>query len=83
MARSRGYRLSRSLINLGGTLQLLWQLSWEVNPHAIQNFTFFVSRSSIGNNQLYESDPMENNNRTLKKMAMPDVLYQPWCIQYP
>ncbi|RDX93902.1 hypothetical protein CR513_23769, partial [Mucuna pruriens] len=26
---------------------------------------------------------MENNNKTLKELAMLDVLYQPWCIQYP
>ncbi|RDX91072.1 hypothetical protein CR513_27001, partial [Mucuna pruriens] len=26
---------------------------------------------------------MENNERTLKEMATPDVVYQPWCIQYP
>ncbi|RDX68937.1 hypothetical protein CR513_52021, partial [Mucuna pruriens] len=26
---------------------------------------------------------MENNERTLKELATPDVMYQPWCIQYP
>ncbi|RDX93811.1 hypothetical protein CR513_23879, partial [Mucuna pruriens] len=26
---------------------------------------------------------MENNGRTLKELATPDVVYQPWCIQYP
>ncbi|RDX84777.1 hypothetical protein CR513_34127, partial [Mucuna pruriens] len=27
---------------------------------------------------------MENNNeRTLNELATPDVVYQPWCIQYP
>ncbi|RDX82299.1 hypothetical protein CR513_36935, partial [Mucuna pruriens] len=25
---------------------------------------------------------MENNDRTLKELATPDVLYEPWCIQY-
>ncbi|RDY06136.1 hypothetical protein CR513_09918, partial [Mucuna pruriens] len=25
----------------------------------------------------------ENNDRTLKELATPDVVYQPWCIQYP
>ncbi|RDY11796.1 hypothetical protein CR513_03494, partial [Mucuna pruriens] len=24
---------------------------------------------------------MENNDRTLKELATPDVVYQPWCIQ--
>ncbi|RDX81452.1 hypothetical protein CR513_37871, partial [Mucuna pruriens] len=26
---------------------------------------------------------MENNDRTLKELATPNVEYQPWCIQYP
>ncbi|RDX99343.1 hypothetical protein CR513_17620, partial [Mucuna pruriens] len=26
---------------------------------------------------------MDNNDRTLKELATPDVVYQPWCIQYP
>ncbi|RDX76344.1 hypothetical protein CR513_43672, partial [Mucuna pruriens] len=26
---------------------------------------------------------MENNERTLKELATLDVVYQPWCIQYP
>ncbi|RDY06541.1 hypothetical protein CR513_09457, partial [Mucuna pruriens] len=26
---------------------------------------------------------MQNNDRTLKELAIPDVVYQPWCIQYP
>ncbi|RDX83323.1 hypothetical protein CR513_35764, partial [Mucuna pruriens] len=30
------------------------------------------------------AEQMENNNkRTLKELATPDVVYQPWCIQYP
>jgi len=24
-----------------------------------------------------------DNNQTLKELATPDVVYQPWCIQYP
>ncbi|RDY00243.1 hypothetical protein CR513_16600, partial [Mucuna pruriens] len=26
---------------------------------------------------------MENNDKTLKELATPDVVYQPWCIKYP
>ncbi|RDY05159.1 hypothetical protein CR513_11032, partial [Mucuna pruriens] len=29
------------------------------------------------------AEQMENNERTLKELATPDVVYQPWCIQYP
>ncbi|RDX94408.1 hypothetical protein CR513_23214, partial [Mucuna pruriens] len=39
----------------------------------------FVSSSNI----FAESEQMENNDRTLKELATPDVVYQPWCIQYP
>ncbi|RDX82922.1 hypothetical protein CR513_36231, partial [Mucuna pruriens] len=38
-----------------------------------------VSSSNI----FTESGQMENNDRTLKELATPDVVYQPWCIQYP
>ncbi|RDX94159.1 hypothetical protein CR513_23484, partial [Mucuna pruriens] len=34
-------------------------------------------------NHFAEPEQMENNDRTLKELAMPDVVYQPWCIQYP
>jgi len=27
-------------------------------------------------------DIMADNNRTLQELATPDVVYQPWCIQY-
>ncbi|RDY04924.1 hypothetical protein CR513_11284, partial [Mucuna pruriens] len=30
-----------------------------------------------------KSEPMENNDRTLKELTTLDVMYQPWCIQYP
>ncbi|RDX84916.1 hypothetical protein CR513_33966, partial [Mucuna pruriens] len=30
-----------------------------------------------------EPGQMENNDRTLKEFATLDVMYQPWCIQYP
>ncbi|RDX65448.1 hypothetical protein CR513_55894, partial [Mucuna pruriens] len=32
---------------------------------------------------LLQSQGMENHDRTLKELATPDVVYQPWCIQYP
>ncbi|RDX89981.1 hypothetical protein CR513_28205, partial [Mucuna pruriens] len=34
-------------------------------------------------NNFEESDQIENNDRTMKELATPDVVYQPWCIQYP
>ncbi|RDY07604.1 hypothetical protein CR513_08259, partial [Mucuna pruriens] len=38
-----------------------------------------VSRSNI----FTEPGQMENNDKTLKELATLDVVYQPWCIQYP
>ncbi|RDX97748.1 hypothetical protein CR513_19459, partial [Mucuna pruriens] len=34
-------------------------------------------------NNFAESEQMENNDRTLKELDTLDVVYQPWCIQYP
>ncbi|RDX90224.1 hypothetical protein CR513_27932, partial [Mucuna pruriens] len=34
-------------------------------------------------NSFAEPEQMENNDRTLKELATPDMVYQPWCIQYP
>ncbi|RDX94236.1 Retrovirus-related Pol polyprotein, partial [Mucuna pruriens] len=30
-----------------------------------------------------ELGQMDNNDRTLKELATLDIVYQPWCIQYP
>ncbi|RDY00037.1 hypothetical protein CR513_16828, partial [Mucuna pruriens] len=62
----------------------------------IRNTTVQTSINSVAeSNHLYtdnlvsssnifaEPGHMENNNRTLKELATPDVVYQPWCIQYP
>ncbi|RDX87659.1 hypothetical protein CR513_30835, partial [Mucuna pruriens] len=31
----------------------------------------------------FSLDNMADNNKTLKELATPDVMYQPWCTQYP
>ncbi|RDY12399.1 hypothetical protein CR513_02834, partial [Mucuna pruriens] len=50
------------------------------NSPDINNFDF-VEYSST--NKFVELEQMENNDRTLKELATPDVVYQHWCIQYP
>ncbi|RDX83833.1 hypothetical protein CR513_35203, partial [Mucuna pruriens] len=40
------------------------------------DFNFGVSKSQ-------ESEPMENNDQTLNELVTSDMVYQPWCIQYP
>ncbi|RDY05468.1 hypothetical protein CR513_10704, partial [Mucuna pruriens] len=43
--------------------------------------TFDSVEYSSTNNSI---EQMENNNeRTMKELATPDVVYQPWCFQYP
>ncbi|RDX91640.1 hypothetical protein CR513_26347, partial [Mucuna pruriens] len=39
--------------------------------------------SASSSNIFAEPGQMENNDRTLKELATPNVVYQPWCIQYP
>ncbi|RDX82153.1 hypothetical protein CR513_37085, partial [Mucuna pruriens] len=43
----------------------------------------FESKPNIRVDISHEPKQMETKNRTLKELAMPNVLYQPWCIQYP
>ncbi|RDX87911.1 hypothetical protein CR513_30560, partial [Mucuna pruriens] len=51
----------------------------------VSNSSNFDSVSIYDNNNsaTNKSGQMENNDRTLKEMATLDVVYQPWCIQYP
>ncbi|RDX92984.1 hypothetical protein CR513_24808, partial [Mucuna pruriens] len=42
-----------------------------------------IETSQYSTSQILQSGQMENNDRTLKELATPDVVYQPWCIQYP
>ncbi|RDX73598.1 hypothetical protein CR513_46774, partial [Mucuna pruriens] len=39
--------------------------------------------SPSSSNIFAEPGQMENNDRTLKELATLDVVYQPWCMQYP
>ncbi|RDX89335.1 hypothetical protein CR513_28951, partial [Mucuna pruriens] len=52
------------------------------NNSSLVTNTFDSIEYSSTNNFL-ESEQMENNDRTLKELATPSVVYQPWCIQYP
>ncbi|RDY10064.1 hypothetical protein CR513_05475, partial [Mucuna pruriens] len=46
-----------------------------------ENSKFTTDESNFFEHQ--EARSMENNDRTLKELATPDVVYQPWCIQCP
>ncbi|RDY13754.1 hypothetical protein CR513_01285, partial [Mucuna pruriens] len=41
-----------------------------------------TNNSDSSTNNFAELDQMENNDKTLKELATPDVVYQPWCIKY-
>ncbi|RDX62871.1 hypothetical protein CR513_58759, partial [Mucuna pruriens] len=43
----------------------------------------YTDNSVACSNIFAEPGEMENNDRTLKELATLDVVYQPWCIQYP
>ncbi|RDY12471.1 hypothetical protein CR513_02729, partial [Mucuna pruriens] len=50
------------------------------NSSPVTNTSNSIEFSSTNN----FAEQMENNNdRTLKELATPDVVYQLWCIQYP
>ncbi|RDX96468.1 hypothetical protein CR513_20866, partial [Mucuna pruriens] len=46
-----------------------------------ENSNFTTDESNFSEHQ--EAGSMENNDRTLKELATPDVVYQSWCIQCP
>ncbi|RDX76947.1 hypothetical protein CR513_42991, partial [Mucuna pruriens] len=48
------------------------------------NYNITNSNSNLGiciSN--FSQDYMADNNRTLKELVTPDIMYQPWCIRYP
>ncbi|RDY08758.1 hypothetical protein CR513_06988, partial [Mucuna pruriens] len=54
--------------------------------------SIYLIRVETTKNELYQigvivgdtkPGQMENIDRTLKELGTPDVMYQPWCIQYP
>ncbi|RDX64269.1 hypothetical protein CR513_57193, partial [Mucuna pruriens] len=49
----------------------------------IHSNQFSTNISASRSNIFAEPGQMENNDRTLKELVTPDVVYQPWCIQYP
>ncbi|RDX94812.1 hypothetical protein CR513_22776, partial [Mucuna pruriens] len=51
------------------------------NNNFATNGSDFVEYSST--NIFVELGQMENNDRTLKELATPNMVYQPWCMQYP
>ncbi|RDY13839.1 hypothetical protein CR513_01190, partial [Mucuna pruriens] len=57
-------------------------ISSSVNS-AINSDQFCTDHFIASTNIFTEPRQMENHDRTLKELATPNVVYQPWCIQYP
>ena len=61
-------------------------LELDIAPNLVDSFnpveSAFVS-ASVSDTESADFTMADNNNRTLKELAAPDVAYQPLCIQYP
>ncbi|RDY05423.1 hypothetical protein CR513_10750, partial [Mucuna pruriens] len=54
------------------------------NFDSVINSNQLCTDNSVASSNIFaKPGQMENNDRTLKELATPDVVYQPWCIQYP
>ncbi|RDX72411.1 hypothetical protein CR513_48108, partial [Mucuna pruriens] len=73
----RGLRKTRNIVVCGSSNSV----SSSDNSSPVTNNSDSVEYSSTNN--FAELEQMENNDRTLKELATPNVVYQPWCIQYP
>ncbi|RDX64052.1 hypothetical protein CR513_57437, partial [Mucuna pruriens] len=49
----------------------------------INSDLFCTDNFVTSTNNFTKPRQMENHDRTLKELATPNVVYQPWCIQYP
>ncbi|RDX87051.1 hypothetical protein CR513_31531, partial [Mucuna pruriens] len=48
-----------------------------------ENDLAIAEESQYSTPQILQPGQLENTDRTLKELATLDVVYQPWCIQYP
>ncbi|RDY00583.1 hypothetical protein CR513_16220, partial [Mucuna pruriens] len=63
-----------------------WKLSEVIARYSRHTTPITNTSNSVeynSTNNFSEPEQIENNDRTLKELATTDVVYQPWCIQYP
>ncbi|RDY09919.1 hypothetical protein CR513_05631, partial [Mucuna pruriens] len=77
LALSQQLRKARNIVVSGSSNSV----SSSDNSSSVTNNSDSVEYDNI--DTFTELEQMENNDRTLKELATPDVVYQPWCIQYP
>ncbi|RDX93407.1 hypothetical protein CR513_24346, partial [Mucuna pruriens] len=80
-------KLNRSLLSscrLSLCQEKLGHCRDSCNSDSANNFDLPSANVLVSSSNIFpESGQIENNDRTLKELATPDVVYQPWCIQYP
>ncbi|RDX82348.1 hypothetical protein CR513_36883, partial [Mucuna pruriens] len=89
MTRSSSKLLHAFDLEIERTLHCLRKVRHTVTPNSSsydslwnsENSNFTIDESNFFEHQ--ETRSMENNDRTLKEWATPDVVYQPLCIQCP
>ncbi|RDY14749.1 hypothetical protein CR513_00135, partial [Mucuna pruriens] len=77
---------SLSSLSLGITESLKqndYKMSYQIGVVAGDTSSFVSLCAKTELSQIPKLEQMGNNDRTLKDLATLDVVYQPWCIQYP
>ncbi|RDX97292.1 hypothetical protein CR513_19950, partial [Mucuna pruriens] len=82
------HNVSLRKIDLGSSTEPLYAFDPEIDKtlrrlRRTRNLIFCTDNSVASSNIFAEPRQMENNDRMLKELATLDVVYQPWCIQYP
>ncbi|RDY04482.1 hypothetical protein CR513_11803, partial [Mucuna pruriens] len=71
------------LYHLDPKIEIILRRLRKARNIVVSNSSNSVSSSDNSSPVTNTSNSMKNNDRTLKELATPDVVYQPWCIQYP
>ncbi|RDY05552.1 hypothetical protein CR513_10598, partial [Mucuna pruriens] len=75
-------KIEKTLRRLRRTRNLIVNNS-RSSDSVIKSNQFCTDNSVASSNIFAKPGQMENNDRTLKELATLNVVYQPWCIQYP
>ncbi|RDX73491.1 hypothetical protein CR513_46904, partial [Mucuna pruriens] len=65
-------KIRNTAVNISSSIDSVINSDQSCTDHFVASTNIFI-----------EPGQMENHDRTLKELATPDVVYQPWCIQYP
>ncbi|RDY13154.1 hypothetical protein CR513_01966, partial [Mucuna pruriens] len=68
----RLWKIRNTIVNISSSVDLVINSDQSCSDHSVASTNIFS-----------EPGQMENHDRRLKELATSDVVYQPWCIQYP